>query len=410
MKGGFGLKKILLVGTLDTKGEEFQFIKERIEEGGAETIVMDCGIKGKPPISPDITSAEVAKEGGEALEQLIQADDRGKAIDVMMSGAARLALKFFESGDISGVLSLGGSAGTTIGTQAMQALPVGVPKVMVSTLASGDTRPFVGVKDITMVHSVVDISGINPFSSQILANAAFAILGMVKGEVPEIKEEKPLIAATMFGLTTPCVTKAREYLEDQGYDVLVFHATGIGGQAMESLIEAGYISGVLDVTTTEWCDELVGGVFSAGPERLEAAAQANIPQVVSTGALDMVNFGGIDTVPEPLKERHLYKHNANITLMRTNTEENKQLGKILSEKVNKAKAPAALFLPLHGVSGIDQEGQPFYGPEEDRALFDSIKQHVTSEAVEVIERNQHINDEEFALAMAQKLVQLMEQN
>ncbi|MCG8483682.1 MAG: Tm-1-like ATP-binding domain-containing protein [Clostridia bacterium] len=311
---------------------------------------------------------------------------------------------------MAGIISLGGSAGTTIATYAMRALPVGVPKVMVSTLASGDTAPYVGVKDITMMYSVVDISGINSLSSKILTNAAYAISGMAKAVLPKLEDEKPLIGATMFGVTTPCVTKAREYLESKGYEVLVFHATGTGGKAMEDLIEAGFIKGVLDITTTEWCDELVGGVLSAGPHRLEAAAKKGIPQVVSTGALDMVNFGPIETLPQKFKDRNIYKHNATVTLMRTTVEENQQLGKIIAEKLNLAAGNTALFLPLKGVSLIDVEGQPFYGKEEDEALFSTLKNHIHPEKIELYEIDKDINDEAFALAMAKKLVDMMEES
>jgi uncharacterized protein (UPF0261 family) len=292
----------------------------------------------------------------------------------------------------------------------MRALPVGIPKVMVSTVASGDTRPYVDVKDIMMMYSVVDISGINSISRRILTNAAFAVAGMVRGEVPPAKEEKPLIGATMFGVTTPCVTKAREYLEERGYEVLVFHATGTGGRAMESLVEAGFIKGVLDITTTEWCDELVGGILSAGPNRLEAAGKAGIPQVVSTGALDMVNFGPMETVPERFKGRKLYKHNPSVTLMRTTNEENAQLGKIIAEKLNAAKGPTALFLPLEGVSLYDVEGKPFYDPQADAALFKAIRENIDRTKVELIEMDTDINDERFALAMAKKLAEMMEKN
>jgi uncharacterized protein (UPF0261 family) len=400
-------KKVLILGTLDTKGREIKFVKDIVESTGVETIVINVGVKGKPFFEPDISNTDVAEAGGKSLQKLIAQDDRGDAIDNMMRGAARVVAELYEQGKVDGIISLGGTAGTTIGTYAMRALPVGVPKVMVSTVASGDTRPYVGVKDITMMYSVVDISGINSLSRRILGNAAFAIAGMVKGEVPAAAEEKPLIGATMFGVTTPCVTKAREYLEQQGYEVLVFHATGTGGKAMESLIEAGFIKGVLDITTTEWCDELVGGVLSAGPKRLEAAAKAGIPQVVSTGALDMVNFGPIDTVPEKFKNRKLYKHNPTVTLMRTTVEENKKLGEIIAGKLNMAKGPTALFLPLKGVSLIDTEGKPFYGPEEDAALFKALKDNLNNDKVEVIEMDTDINDEAFALAMAKKLVEMM---
>jgi uncharacterized protein (UPF0261 family) len=289
----------------------------------------------------------------------------------------------------------------------MQALPVGVPKLMVSTVASGDTRPYVGTKDVTMMYSVVDISGINSLSSKILGNAAFAIAGMAQGTTPVLEKEKPLLAATMFGVTTPCVTTAREYLESQGYEVLVFHATGAGGASMEDLIAGGFIKGVLDITTTEWCDELVGGVFNAGPHRLEAAGRAGIPQVVSTGALDMVNLGAMDTVPAQFKNRNLYMHNPTVTLMRTTVEENRSLGQIIAAKLNMTKGPPALFFPLTGVSLIDVAGQPFYGPEEDQVLFDALRNDINKDKIELIEMNTDINDEAFALAMAKKLINML---
>lgn len=402
-------KKVAILGTLDTKGFELQYVRDIIRSSGLDTMVINVGIMGDPPFNPEISNIEVARAAGQELAYLIEKNDRGEAIEAMMIGAGTIVEELSRKGQIAGIISLGGSAGTTIGTYAMQKLPVGMPKLMVSTLASGDTRPYVGEKDITMMYSVVDISGLNSLSRKILANAANALAGMVKGEILTVGAEKPLIAATMFGVTTPCVTKAREYLEDKGYEVLVFHATGSGGKAMENLIQAGFIKGVLDVTTTEWCDELVGGVLSAGPHRLEAAAKAGIPQVVSTGALDMVNFGPIESVPDKFKNRNLYKHNATVTLMRTTVEENMELGKVIAGKLNLSKGKTALFLPLQGVSAIDVEGKPFYGPEEDKALFDSLKQTIDSDKVEVYEMDTDINDPEFAVAMAQKLVRMMEE-
>jgi uncharacterized protein (UPF0261 family) len=293
----------------------------------------------------------------------------------------------------------------------MRELPVGLPKVMVSTVASGDVQPYVGVKDIAMMYSVVDIAGLNRLSRRILANAAGMVCGAVEeegargGEEAETRD-KPLITTTMFGVTTPCVTMMRETLEQAGYEVLVFHATGSGGQAMESLISAGFISGVADVTTTEWCDELVGGVLSAGPHRLEAAAKAGLPQVVSCGALDMVNFWAVETVPPRFKERTLYKHNANVTLMRTTPQECAELGRIIASKLNRATGPTVLFIPLQGVSAIDKEGQPFYLPEADAALFESLRRNVRPPA-EVVELDMHINDAEFATAMAERLLEML---
>lgn len=408
MQGGETLaKRVVLLGTFDTKGQEFQYVNEVIRGDGLSTITVNAGVKGEPYFTPDITNDVVAEAGGTNLSALRARDDRGLAMEVMTRGAAAIVRELFASGQADGIISLGGSAGTTIGTAAMQALPVGIPKVMVSTLASGDTRPYVGVKDICMLYSVVDIAGLNSLSRQILANAAHAVAGMVRGGIAPAAEEKPLLAATMFGVTTPCVTKAREYLEQQGYEVLVFHATGTGGQAMEGLIEAGFIKGVLDVTTTEWADQLVGGVLAAGPHRLEAAAKAGIPQVVSVGALDMVNFGPPESIPAKFATRLFYPHNPTVTLMRTTVAECADLGKIISEKLNAAKGPAALFLPLQGVSMIDAAGKPFYGPAEDAALFDSVRQSLDRNVVELVEMDTDINDEHFAIAMANKLISMM---
>lgn len=401
-------KKIIILGTLDTKGEEFKFIKDITEKEGLETIVIDVGVVGEAKLRPNIDKKEVAIVGGSSIEDLIKKKDRGYAMEVMMKGSAAIVKRLSKEEGISGIISLGGSGGTSIASYAMRALEVGIPKVMVSTLASGDTRPYVGEKDITMIYSVVDISGINTLSSKILSNAAYALIGMAKGKAPELKEEKPLIGATMFGVTTKGVTIAKEYLENNGYEVLVFHATGAGGRAMEDLIRSGYIKGVLDMTTTEWCDEVVGGVLNAGPNRLEAASDMGIPQVVAPGALDMVNFGPIETVPEEFKKRNLYKHNATVTLMRTTKEENIEIGKVIGEKLNRAKKDTALFIPLKGVSAIDAEGEVFYGHEEDKALFNTLKETVNKDKVQIVEMNNNINDEEFAIAMAKKLINMME--
>ena len=394
---------VVIIGTLDTKGKEFEFLKQYIEKVGAKTIVMDTGVMGEAQFQPDITHDQVAEAGGSSIAALRQQEDRGSAIDVMMKGAMKILSELYADGKVGGVVSLGGSAGTTIGTHAMRSLPVGVPKLQVSTVASGDTRPYVGTKDIMMMYSVVDIAGLNNISRTIIANAGHAIAAMAMHEAELPAQEKPLIAATMFGVTTPCVTKAREHLEDLGYEVLVFHATGTGGQSMEALVEGGFIQGVLDITTTEWADELVGGVLNAGPERLEAAGKAGIPQVVSVGALDMVNFGPMNTVPAKFSARNLYKHNATISLMRTTVPENKELGRIVATKLNMAKGPTALFLPLKGVSMIDSPGKPFYGPEEDEMLFQTIRDTIDPSVVELVEMDNEINDDAFALAMANAL-------
>ena len=401
-------KKLVILGTLDTKGVEFKFIRDIANKEGVQTLVINTGIVGEPYFKPDYSSEQVAEYAGETLEALRQKADRGYAISAIMQGAAKLVLELYAQGKVAGIISLGGSAGTTIAAHVMQALPIGLPKLIVSTVASGDTRPYVKEKDITMMYSVVDISGINSISNKILTNATYAILGMLKAKYQELKTKKPLIAASMFGVTTPCVTVARDYLENKGYEVLVFHATGAGGMAMESLIQAGFIKGVLDVTTTELADELVGGILTAGPERLEMAAKKGIPQVVSVGALDMVNFGPIETVPEKFQGRNLYKHNATITLMRTTLEENQALGKIIAEKLNKTTGKTAVYLPLKGVSLIDTAGQVFYGPQEDQMLFTTLKNNLNLDLVEVQELDMEINDPEFALAMAKKLVAMIE--
>ena len=398
-------KTVCIVGTMDTKGIEFAFIKEQIESTGVSTCVINTGILGDPQLTPDISADEVAQAGGSSLQALRDEGDRGNSVAVMAQGAATLVAEKQAAGEIDGIISLGGSAGTTIGTTAMQAVPVGVPKIMVSTLASGDTSPYVQSKDICMMYSVVDIAGINRLSRQILANAAGAIVGMVNAEAPaDTAADKPLIAATMFGVTTPCVTKAREILEAAGYEVLVFHATGTGGQAMEDLVKGGFLAGVLDVTTTELADELVGGILSAGPERLEAAGESGLPQVVAPGALDMVNFGPPDTVPEKFSDRLFYQHNPTVTLMRTTAEETAELGRIMARKLSEAQGPTTVIIPTQGVSAIDKTGQPFDSPEARTAWIENLKAHI-GDNVTVIEMDAHINDDEFAAKLAETLLE-----
>jgi uncharacterized protein (UPF0261 family) len=288
----------------------------------------------------------------------------------------------------------------------MQALPVGVPKLMVSTVTAGNTRDYIGASDVALMASVTDIAGINSISGRILANAAAAMAGMVDAPPTRLQEPRSLIAATMFGVTTPAVTTAREALERRGYEVLVFHATGTGGMAMEGLVDSGFIAGVLDITTTELADRLVGGVLAAGPDRLEVAGRNAIPQVVSLGALDMVNFGARDTVPPQFESRNLYIHNPSVTLMRTTAEECAELGRIIAGKLAAARGPTALFVPLRGVSAIDMEGGPFYDEAADQALFAALRENV-SENVELHELEYNVNDPEFAGAMVDKLVEYL---
>ena len=398
-------KTIALIGALDTKGEEFAFVKAALLRRGHQTLVIDTGVIGEPQLTPDISADAVATAGGTTLHTLRQQADRGQAIESMARGAASIASQLHAAGKIDGILGMGGSAGTAIGTAAMRALPVGFPKLMVSTLASGDTAPYVGVSDIAMLPAVVDVAGVNRISARIFANAAGAMSGMVETEPPAISE-KPLIAASMFGNTTQLVDQCRKLLEAQGYEVLVFHATGTGGKIMESLIDAGYINGVLDVTTTEWADELVGGMLTAGPTRLDAAARRGIPQVIAPGCLDMVNFWARNTVPEQFANRQFYVWNPNVTLMRTTPAENAELGRILAEKANRSTAPVAFYLPLQGVSVLDSPGGEFWQPQANQALFAAIKQTVRAD-IPVYELDNNINDVAFAQAVVQKLLEFL---
>lgn len=399
-------KVVAVLGTLDSKGTEYAYLKKEIEAQGVSTLVIDAGILGAPPFQPDVSAAEVAAAGGGDLATLAARRDRGVAVATMAQGAAVILARLAAEGRIHGAIAMGGGGGTSLGSIAMQALPVGFPKLIVSTLASGDTSAIVGIKDITLMPSIVDIAGINRLSSQILSNAAGAIAGMVKVERPKAANEKPLIAATMFGVTTPCVTKARETLEKAGYEVLVFHATGTGGRTMEELIRAGFIAGVLDLTTTELADELAGGVLSAGPDRLEAAGEMGIPQVVSAGALDMVNFGAPETVPSKYADRKFYRHNPLVTLMRTTPAENAELGAIVAQKLNRARGPTTFMIPRKGVSSIDVEGKPFHDPVADAAFFDSLRARLGGN-VTLVELDTDINDEAFAVEAANRLLQAM---
>ena len=399
------MKTVAIVGTFDTKGRELQFIRECIEEQGLSTLSINTGVFD-PVVKPDISSDQIASAVGEDMKAIVARRDRATATDVLSRGAKVLIPQLYAQGKFDGIISIGGSGGTSLATPAMQALPLGVPKVMVSTMASGDTSPYVGTSDIVMMPSVVDVEGLNDVSKVIFSNAANAIAGMVENRKEIENDGKPLLAATMFGVTTPCIKAAKAYLEEQGYEVLVFHATGTGGKCMESLIDQGFIKGVLDLTTTEWCDQVVGGVLNAGPDRLTAAGRKGIPQVVSTGALDMVNFGPMDTVPSRFKDRNLYKHNPTVTLMRTTSEELRQIGHEMAVRMNQAKGKTALMLPLKGVSAIDVEGGPFYDPEADQALFNTLKSE-TGDNVEIIEMDTDINDPEFAVAAAKKLISML---
>jgi uncharacterized protein (UPF0261 family) len=393
---------VVLVGTLDTKGREYDYLRERLRGHGVDTILVDGGVLGEPLAEADVPREEVAQAAGTDFRSLAEAGDRGAAVETMARGAAEIVKGLHAEGRLDAVLALGGSGGTALATEAMRALPVGVPKLMVSTMASGDTRPYVGASDVAMMYSVVDIAGINAVSAQILANAAAAAAGMATAGAPAAGDDRPLVGATMFGVTTPSVTAARERLEELGYEVLVFHATGTGGQSMEALVRDGFITASLDITTTELADDLVGGVLSAGPDRLEAAGELGIPQVVSLGALDMVNFGPLETVPPEFRDRLLYKHNPTVTLMRTTPEECAELGRRIAVKLNAARGPLTLFVPLAGVSLIDKEGEVFWDPDADSALFEALRATLEP-SVEVRELETDVNDPDFARAMADRL-------
>jgi uncharacterized protein (UPF0261 family) len=400
------MPSVFIFATLDTKGREADFVRGLLTSRGVAVTLVDVGAMGVPAAAADITRERIFELAGTSLEAVQAKADRGDAVNLAAAGAAALSRQAHDRGDLIGALGLGGSAGTTIATAAMRVLPLGVPKVMVSTLASGTVRQFVGDKDIFMLNAVADIIGINRVSRTVLSQAASAMAGLISHPVPPSPpDDRPLVAATMFGVTTPCVERARETLEQAGCEVLVFHATGNGGQAMESLVREGVIAGVLDITTTELADEHVGGFLSAGPLRLTAAASLGIPQVVSTGACDMVNFYAPESVPERFTPRRFYRHNANVTLMRTTAEESAAIGADIGAKLAASTGPFAVMLPARGVSAIDRDGQPFDDPEARRALHEAIKARLPADAVR--ELDLHINDPAFAEEAARTLLALM---
>jgi uncharacterized protein (UPF0261 family) len=397
---------VLLIATLDTKGREAAYVRDELVRARVEVELVDAGALGKPQVVADVSRERLFKLAGTSLDEVRARGERGFAVDSAAAGARALALSRLAEGRLQGVLGLGGSAGTTIATAAMRALPLGVPKLMVSTLAAGNVAAYVGTRDITMVNPVVDILGLNRISRVVLARAAQAMAGMARGTLPAAPAgERPLVAASMFGVTTPCVEHARELLEAAGCEVLVFHATGSGGRTLEALAAEGLLAGVLDVTTTELADELVGGVLSAGPERLTAAGRAGVPQVVSVGATDIVNFHGRESVPARFAGRRLHHHNANVTLMRTTPEESAAIGADIGAKLAAARGPTAVLLPARGVSAIDRAGQPFDDPAARAALAAALR--ASCGRVEVTELDLHVNDAAFAEAAARRLLALM---
>lgn len=404
------MKTIAVAGTFDTKGREFAYVKRLVEELGLKAFMIHTGVF-EPAFPVDVSNEEIAAAVGQDIKAIVARKDRALATETLSKGTEKLVPELYRQGKFDGIISFGGSGGTSLITPAMRALPIGVPKVMVSTMASGNVSQYVGTSDILMMPSIVDVAGLNKISKMIFSNAVLAIAGMVDGRARLKADEeahKPLIAASMFGVTTPCVDAAKDYLEQNGYEVLVFHATGTGGRTMDALINEGFFAGVLDLTTTEWADQVVGGVLAAGEERCAAAINKQIPQVVSVGACDMVNFGPIDTVPKQFAGRNLYKHNPTVTLMRTTVEECKTIGEKLAEKWNAAQVPMTVLLPKRGVSMIDAEGQPFEGVEQRRVMYETIKNGIDNPLVEIKEMDNNINDKEFALTAARRLIELIE--
>ncbi|MGK2310582.1 Tm-1-like ATP-binding domain-containing protein [Cutibacterium sp. V970] len=397
---------VALLGTLDTKGDEFRWLSDRLRDDGVDVVLIDVGSFSTSPLA-DVTSDQVIAAAGADASQLRRRRDRGEMMAVMGHGAAAIVGDLADSGRIHGFMSIGGSGGSSVAAPAMQAVPVGFPKLLVSTMASGDVKPYVGESDVAIVYSVVDVAGINSISTMVLGNAAAAITGMARSYEARLAadeaDHKPLVGVTMFGLTTPAADEARRTLSELGYEVLVFHATGAGGLAMEKLVDSDLLAGVCDLTTTELADDLVGGVLTAGPHRMEAAGARGVPQVVSVGALDMVNFGPRETVPEKFDSRNLYVHNPTVTLMRTTPEEMAELGHRIARKLRAARGPAQLFIPLRGVSGIDVDGQPFRDGQADEALFAALREGLAESPVVITEIDLAVNDPGFGRAMAEAL-------
>ncbi|CAM5268561.1 Tm-1-like ATP-binding domain-containing protein [Streptomyces avidinii] len=406
------MTNVVLVGTLDTKGVEYGWLRERLLRAGVEVVLVDTGIMGEPRVPADVPRDEVARAAGTELSRLRTAADRGAAVTTMARGAEATLLRLHAEGRLHGVLAIGGSGGTSIATRAMRALPLGVPKLMVSSMASGDVRPYVGSSDITMMYSVVDIAGINSISAPVLANAVEAIAGMARaygrtsprGRPPRLGAGgRPLVAASMAGVTTAGVDAARERLTELGYEVLVFHVSGTGGRTLETLAGQGVFAGVLDLTLSELADELCGGILTAGPDRLSAAGRAGIPQVVSLGALDMVKFGPLESLPRQIRDRGVHVHNPSITVTRTTVAECAELGRRVAAKLRAANGPTAVCVPLRGLSTLGAPGGPYHDPGADRALFAALREGLRGSAARLYDYDTHINDPAFGRAAADRL-------
>ena len=400
---------IAIISSLDTKGEETEFTAKTIKGYGHNPLLVDTGFRGVPMIKPDITREEVARAAGSELAFLSGLDDRAEAISIMSRGLSLILTRLYkERSDFKGVLALGGGCGTALATEAMQVLPLGFPKVMVSTALNGDVANFLRGRDIILYPSITDIEGLNPILTTVLHNASAIICTLAeKAVMPSLKSERNMVALTMFGITTPCVSAVKKILESKGLMPLVFHANGAGGRIMEELIRSGYITGVMDITTTELTDELMGGIRSAGPERLSAAAEKGIPQVVCPGAIEAINFGPEETVPSFFKDRLFYRHTANATLVRINKGESAQLGRIMAEKLNSSTGPAAVLIPLGGFSEYDKPGRLFYDKESDRVFIKSLEKYLTGH-VKIVKIDAHINDPLFSRKAAEFFLELLE--
>jgi uncharacterized protein (UPF0261 family) len=400
---------IVLIGVFDTKGQEYAFLREAILTQGGEVLAVNVGVLGTTSLFPvDIEAETVARAAGADLAGLRAGRDRGAAMKAMAAGAAIVARQLYDDNKLAGIIGMGGSGGTSVIAGAMQALPTGVPKICVSTVAGGNVAPYIGTKDITLVPAVTDVAGLNRISRVIFTRAAGAIVGMVRAVPPIDAADRPIIAASMFGNTTQCVDACRTQLDAVGYEVLVFHATGVGGRTMESLIDEGLIDACLDITTTEWADELCGGVFTAGPGRLSAAGRRGIPHLVVPGCIDMVNFGPLSSVPQKYRDagRRFYEWNPSVTLMRTNVEENRRLGEIFAETTNAANGPVAVLIPLRGVSILDGDGQPFCDRAADQAMFTALRQRLRPN-IPFVEVDANINDQVFAEKAVEMILKLM---
>jgi uncharacterized protein (UPF0261 family) len=410
MTSSAGGPRIVVIGSFDSKSEEYAFLYNAIKDLGRDVITINTGVLGTTQLFPvDIESGEVASAAGSDLATLQCDRDRGRAMSAMAAGAAAVVRKLHADGRLTGIIAMGGSGGTSVVTAAMRALPIGVPKVCVTTVAGGNTAPYVGLKDIMLIPSIADVAGLNRVSRTILTRAAGAIVGMTSVTIAESADDRPIIAASMFGNTTECVDRCRAKLVDAGYEVLVFHATGTGGRTMEALIDEGFVDACLDITTTEWADTVCGGVFDAGEGRLSAAGRRGIPHLIAPGCIDMANFGPLDTVPQKFRDagRQLYSWNPSVTLMRTNVEENRRIGRVFAEKANAANGPVAFLIPLRGVSILDGEGQPFCDRDADQAMFDALREHLRP-GIPVVELDVNINDATFAdkaVDMIQTMIQ-----